>query len=455
MDANLKRWEANLSHDDDAGDDKVRVQHQYPERNTYRLTLQTERWFNDDTLFVKGAYRYSRVNTEELEDSYEYDNLDSMTLATFNNPHQIAGARSDNLLDQNVFLLNSAWFPTDNLRVNGAIRAEYREQDGNSWYPQLRNQPYDGLITRVEKSVTSRQSRRMSESLEVKYTGISKTTLYTGAEIQQERHWLNEDRESIGVDGAGSGGDTWERETEQNTFRGRWDIGYHTAPWNWLSLRQQFRYKHDDNDYDHNRKTLLGTSGYFDEVEIQSVSLMTHARVQPTGWFSFGFRHIVTDNDYMARIIDQQEVETGSVSNSYIFDVIWQPLDQVTLSTQFSRVTAATFVPEQGAGVAPTFNSDVNTWSSTLSYAPCEKVSFLVTLFYSEAENYEDFTATGLPLGAAFERIGLTLEADIRITDDVSLKPFYALSKYDANSLVEQGNYRAHTLGLEGTVAWG
>lgn len=77
------------------------------------------------------------------------------------------------------------------------------------------------------------------------------------------------------------------------------------------------------------------------------------------------------------------------------------------------------------------------------------------TISYTRADNFNDFTDIGLPLGADFNRVEVTFGLRWTPRDGISVKPEYAFYHYGSNHKAEIGDYNVNVLGLEASIAWG
>jgi len=91
-----------------------------------------------------------------------------------------------------------------------------------------------------------------------------------------------------------------------------------------------------------------------------------------------------------------------------------------------------------------------------MDYRPKPTVSYNGTVYYSRADNFDDFTVTGLPLEADFDRIGVTASLKWSLAEDVSIAPICGVYRHGANRKAEvHGSYTALIAGVEASLHWG
>ena len=144
-------------------------------------------------------------------------------------------------------------------------------------------------------------------------------------------------------------------------------------------------------------------------------------------------------------------------SNIYTLDVVLQPRPDLMTMASFSRQAAFTETParySQSTANTSAFRADVHTWFFETSYAPKPEMVLTSTLLYSRADNFNDFSDMGLPLGADNGRLDLTLGVKFLLNKYVTIEPEYAFYHFKANPDSEFGNYNAHVIFLDVSVTW-
>ena len=150
------------------------------------------------------------------------------------------------------------------------------------------------------------------------------------------------------------------------------------------------------------------------------------------------------------------ETKAGTLSNTYTADVTVQPIDKIFVTGSFSRQLATTStIAHLVAAYQPDFKSDVDTWLGSIEYVQSEHWVWNSTVLYSNADNFNDFSDVGLPLGSDFTRIEVSIGPKWMPRKHVSIEPKCAYYRYHSNPAAERNNYDAFGFFLEGTIALG
>ena len=100
--SDMTREERSLSTTATASDKKIRRQDQQPESNLMTTTLNAQRDFLGEKLFLSGGYRFSHMDNREFESIIETNAAGVAT--NFSNPKQIRNARADNDYDAHTWV---------------------------------------------------------------------------------------------------------------------------------------------------------------------------------------------------------------------------------------------------------------------------------------------------------------------------------------------------------------
>jgi hypothetical protein len=161
----------------------------------------------------------------------------------------------------------------------------------------------------------------------------------------------------------------------------------------------------------------------------------------------------------MTRVQYQEFRESGVLGNTYVLDASVTPIDDLSLTGSFTREELATKTPATADPTRltplPGFNSDVDTWLFSLDYAPKSNLSFVSAVSYSRADNFNDFANIGIPLGAEYNRVGVTLGVKWTLKHNVSVEPLYEFYHYGADERADGSSYNASVVGLEVSAPWG
>lgn len=455
-----------------ASDTKIRQQNQGPQSILLATTLGSERSFLEDKVFVSSGYHFNHLKNREIETAMERSAAGVIT--NYSRGENKIDARADNDYDSHTWVQNVTVSPSPTFSFGAKLKSEVITRHGNStypWYSEYVTSPeaFNLVMDHQELTLSDMKAARWGEGLSLRYTGIPRTALYTDLELEQSRMLLREDRRSL--DGPDTGDDSvatevFQRETVTEIRRGAWTVGGRTSPSQFIDITTQARHRIYNNDYDDQRETVASgaRSAFFDGQSIHTEEFSTRVTLKPCRWFKPAFRYQLRSDKYATRAEAQQIVKTRSLSNIYTFDVTMQPLPDLVTTGTFSRQTASTRTPARLAAInpgsgfplytIPTFNADVNTWMLGADYAFRPNIAFNGTFQYSLADNFNDYSATGMPYGVDFHKVDLTTGVtwSPKEMKDTSVTTQYELYTYNSNDQVEAGDYTAHVLWCDWTV---
>ncbi|OGW86478.1 MAG: hypothetical protein A3C35_05380 [Omnitrophica bacterium RIFCSPHIGHO2_02_FULL_46_11] len=434
---------------------RVRIQDQVPEGNLMSSMLELNRWSFNDKVFSALAYRFARLDVRELENLKEFDDLLNPRSLSANSENKF-DARSHNNMFTHTWVMSLMTFPWNVVNIGSRFKAELMERKGGSTYPGDFTDPPDNVIDRTEKSSVNNKIKRLGQAVTFRYKGIPRTALYTDFELEEVFNDLTENRTSIGR--TPSANEVFFRNTLTPSWRAVGTAGGNFSPWRFLNMTHQFRIRSYNNNYDDRRETSsTGTaarSAFFDELDIRGLEASSRVSLKFCRWFQPSVRHQWRDTKYFTRVENQGEVETGMLSHVYTFDMTLIPRPDIFITGSYSKDQSHT-QSERAMSLVPTFNSGVDSWFLSILYMVNEKIHFNGAVLYSHADNFNDFTAIGLPLGADFNRVDVTFGCKWTPRKNFSLGPKYEFYHYGANHKAEYGDYNVNIAGLEASLAWG
>jgi hypothetical protein len=447
----LVREERALATTGAAGDVTTRRQDQAPESSLMTTLLSGERQLLGEKAHVASAYRFAHMDNREFESLLTFSEVD----ARVSDSHTRVNARADNDFDSHTWVGTFTASPWPWLGLGTKLKSEVIKREGNSAYPT--DADIDGLLERTDVSLNDSKAARWGEGASIRFTGIPRTALYAEGELEQGRVLLREDRQSLDGPDAGNGVSTGEilnRETVTDVRRGALTFGGRLDPVPMLDVTAHVRRRVNNNDYDDQRESAGSgaLSAFIDEQNVHTNEFTTRVTIKPCRWFRSSLRYQFRDDEFSTRFEAQDTSKADMRSHIYTYDVTVQPVEALIATASFSRQTAATSTPAKlnsTTSNTPTFNADVNTWMLSADYTPLPAVTFTNSLLFSEAENFNDFTSTGMPFGADFDRLDLATGVTWAFTDGASIKTTYELYSYLPSSQVEIGGYHAHVFWLE------
>ncbi len=432
---------------------KIRDLYQSPRTDLLTTLLGVNRWFWKEKIYVSGDYRFSQV------DSHELDNLNELTgngvLHNFANPKQWVNAFADNHYISQTGVMSFMTTLLNPITAITRFKVEAINRRSESTTPQdISPAVPDGSIDQID--VANNQDKRMSygESVSFRYGGIPHVSIYNDYDFQQVRDDLYMNLTSA------SAATTLNRQELDHMYRGSGTLGAQIFPLNHVTLTAQVRHKLDDIHYNH----LFNNGGdtsltFIDKQSTATDEFETRVSWKPVRWFQPTFRYQLQDKRYTAWGLPNDDVSVGTalISNIYTWDLSSQPVDDLLLTASFSFQDGKIITPDRSTGLAsaiPTFNFDSYTTLFSAEYALTKDIILTGTADYIRAANFQDFSIIGMPYGADFHQVDLTLGCSWKLNKDLSLEPKYSWYQYSANE-AEIGSYNAHTFWLEAKINWG
>ncbi|MCG3176667.1 MAG: hypothetical protein MOGMAGMI_01625 [Candidatus Omnitrophica bacterium] len=455
------RYERLISTNTTASQRKTRDQHQDPEADRIATQLGVERWFAKDRGFFSSGYRYSQIENSELENIFERN--EAGVLTNFSNPKQIRDSYATNQFNSHTWVGHFLWSLTDALTAATKLKAEWIERDSSSLYAAdaspnaAGGAAPNGIIDQTDASEVDNKVRNFGESFSLRYAGIPRTALFAEYETEQLRNWLTEDRQSA------SASEVFNRESIAHTWRNAVKAGINTSPWDPVKLTLQARQRWDDINYNNVRYTNPTTSGarsvFVDGQDITATDLSSKLTYRPCAWLIPSVRYQRSDQSYDTWGVpdDQNIIESRGITDTYTADLTVLPDDRLsmTFSTSFQNGYVDTPAANSTSDAqSPRFNSDVWSWLGTADYRVNEAVTVDTLVRYSRADNFNDFTAIGLPYGSDYNEWEASLGLNWKVKPGLTVAPRYTLYGYNPNDMADTGRYTAHVVWVDCKIEW-
>ncbi|MDP2654402.1 MAG: hypothetical protein Q8Q08_10280 [Candidatus Omnitrophota bacterium] len=438
---------------------KIRVQEQKPEARVLASTLRGEKWIIDDKTFAAIGYRFAHVNNTEYEWLREYDqNYSPTSYGSY--PEQKLPSDAENRMNEHIWTGHFQNNLTPDLSFISKLKVAAQEREGSSTYPNDKTPSTpDGIVNTTEVSNVENKVNRIGENIALRYTGFSHATLYADAEMEQTRNWISEFRDSIAGQSAVNASDQFFRETITNINKTVLTAGARIIPSKTISMTAHVRHKDEMNDYDDLIESPITTSAksaFLDALQLKGDEVATKFTWKPAKWYQNSFRYQLMNNKYYPRVENEGNTENLMRSHTYTYDITVQPINPLLMTVAFShqQYFTKTTAGSASSTAVPAFNSGVNSWLFSTSYMASESISLINTILYSRADNYNDFSGTGLPLGADFKQYDMTTSLEWTPKKGMKVKPTYEYASYKANPLVEVGDYSAHIVWMDVGFDW-
>jgi hypothetical protein len=163
------------------------------------------------------------------------------------------------------------------------------------------------------------------------------------------------------------------------------------------------------------------------------------------GRYEYQWSTISTQPDHASGL---SEVETANMTSQIFgFDVTWSPWSRLYLQGGFNYVDSQTETPASDYTRA-VLDSQNNYWALNLTAGLVldDKTDLNLGYFYYEADNFDDNSEFGLPLGAGASESCVTAGLVRRLSKKVRLSVKYGYSQYSDDTYGGHNDFNAHAV---------
>ncbi|HVM60975.1 MAG TPA: hypothetical protein VMV72_08915 [Verrucomicrobiae bacterium] len=356
-------------------------------------------------------------------------------------PFDLAGTASPISvdLDSDVVNLSGMLGPFKGLVFYGGLDGEVTDTHG---FSRAVFGPGAGATTNVIHS--SENTKNLSETLGLRYTKIPYTTLYAEGQWNEERIDLDQDETQDSVSSLGL-------DSNETSFRQDYRVGFNTAPLPRMTLAARYRHYIDHDDYDYPTDTVVGYPGFITAQDFTTDEIMTKLTLRPCSRFNVAFTYqlvstdIRTTTESIPVLLPGGELQSGDYdANIYSVSATVTPMSRWYLTGYFSLQDTRTASVADGNPAVVAYRGNVYTVMATSGYALDKKTDLTLSYSYSCSDNFNNNSASGLPLGLNFQRHEVQAGVSRKIRPNVVAHLRYGFYSYDESSTGGYNNYIAH-----------
>lgn len=349
-------------------------------------------------------------------------------------------------LDQqsHVLNLNSQFGPYHQLSFHGGVQAEVIDTEGNTHAILTETLPGQGPVSPEARMRSRTDKNAFLETVGVRYSGIPYTSLYAEGKWRQQD--IDQHEKEVEDDIT-----VFERLTDTDVDRQRYTFGFSSSPVRRLTFSGRYRLSDRENDYDHKIDTEPGYSAFIDRQDLDSQEIQTKvtARVITALKASFQYQRVKTEIDTLSQTTPPSNVESGDyLADIYSVGVTATPISSLYLTGQFSYRDVKSESFDNDSLSVTAYNGDVYTFLGTAGWAVTKKTNLTLEYLLSWADNFQDNSENGLPLGVNNTRYGISLSCSHRLTEQIQARLGYGFYKYDEESNGGVDDYKAHVVGM-------
>ena len=435
---------------------KIRRQIQDPQTKLLTTNFTASRWSLNDQTYVSAGYLFAHTRNTEVETIREYTGAGVWTGAFSSSKNRDGFAR--NTEDKNTWTAQLMSSLTEDLSFNSKLKAEVLSRNSFSKYDL-----YGSALTVVgtDNAVSEDKTIRTGQSMGLHFNGIPKTSLYTEAEMRQERNWLSEERLPTGTADS-----LINYENIANKPEFIETIGARFVPAKWINATTEYKHHMSDAKYNtiHNNTTSsapanVPAESFLNKLETVTDEIATKISWKPIKWLENAFKYKVAGNNYHTQVVNQDWEKSQGYDRSFTYDLTLTPLDPLMFNLSYSleQLKASTPAASSTTLYLPPFTGNVFSWALTTSYAPLENLSLYNTLDYSRAKNainnYAPTTGAFL-YGVDDEWYDAVVGIRWSPKKNITIEPHYGYYAFRANQSVETGNYSAHVMMVDVKFDW-
>lgn len=408
----------------------------------------TETWIKKH-LFLSTGFLFANTDNNFSGNRVYGDDFDVRYMANPTNGLGYTDLYGGSQQQEYVLNVNLMATPHRNFTIVPSIRAQKRDWDAeSSGLGTL------GNATRPFTSVSDRDVLDVRERLDLRFTGLTNWVFYGGGEWTQGDGDLNETGGLSQVNGIGV--PPIRRETDDSRFFQKYFLGARWYPARRVTFDLGGYYKLHDYDYDHafdstpndpasgNRyPAYLVMQGFETWDGNVRLTLRPWRNVTWVTRYEYQWSTVHTGPDSISGL---SEAESAEIPSHIIAqNISWAPWTRLSLQVGFNYVLSETRTPASDA-TASVLAALNNYW--TLNFASGlvldDKTDLNLGYFYYQADDYEDNSDVGVPLGAGAEQHGVTAAIVRRLTERVRLTLKYGFTRYSDWASGGHNDFDAH-----------
>jgi len=425
----------------------VRTKDENLDFDRYTTILRMAQEPNQKSFFSLGVL-YSHY----IGGTMEY--ITDTSTSAYNENHPLNPARVEQ--DTVTVLPRVSFSPSKNMLVDGGLKVEFVNKNGSATYNRdYRNSAGtsyvpDGTIDELVNIKSERQEKKLAETLKLKYNGIKNTAFYAGADFEQQLINQFETQDAFGPNPSSTA--YFSRDSDIGYYDYEFTAGFKWYPISQANITAEYKNKNGNRNFNNFFRTgdvEGGYRGFIHELDFTSHTPIFKLNYKPVRWIACNAGYTFDTTTYGIKTYGFENTEYAKYrAHIYSAGVTLTPYDCFYTTLFYQRRNAATKTPANGEGGGPynqpTYNANVDVGSFACSYAPNAKTAIRGGYSISRADNFNDFSATGLPLGLDNLSQDISIGLEQKLRKDCSLEFKYDFMQYRENSNNGIDNYDAH-----------
>ena len=433
------------------------------EKNSYDLfsvNATSETWIKDKLMFSAGGMFANLDNHFSGDRIYGSDFDVGYSPALFNGLGYYNMTGSSHMKEY-VMDLNLLAIPTKTFTIIPSVRVQ-KESLGadSSGTGTFSDGTFFGDATGPFNSQSSRDVIDVCENLDMRYTGVTNWVFSASGQWDEGNGSLYE----IGGIGPTNGFDPFgvppvNNETDDRRLFQKYSLGARWYPLRRLIIDAGGYFK--DNRYNYNfpvdstpNNAGIGANlypGFLAVQRFQTYDGNLRLTLRPISTVSLVSRYeyqLSTINTAPDPASGMPDVESSTMTSHILAqDVSWVPWSRLSLQAGFNYVLSETKTPASEYTQA-ILNAQNNYWTMNLSssFVVDDKTVLNLNYFYYQADDYQDNSSAGLPLGADAREHGVTATLTRQINPQLRFNLKYGYYKYKDAANAGNSNFEAQLL---------
>nr|UXE45816.1 hypothetical protein Hi04_10k_c5218_00029 [uncultured bacterium] len=409
----------------------------------------TETWFKTNLFFSTGflyenldnTFTGSRVYGDDFDVPYAPNPLSGLGYFGLNGgSHQ----------NEYVLNLNLMTVPLNQFTIVPAIRMLKNDwnadSSGTGTLADLATEPFDAR--------SDRNLLEVRERVDLRYSAVTNWVFYAGPEWTEGQGSLKQNGGLTQVGGVGP--PPVQEDTDDSHFYQKYFAGARWYPNRRVTVEVGGYYKENSYDYEQDVDSTSNAANspnrypaYFDMQDFTTYDANCRLTLRPLNNLS-----LVTRYDYQYSKIhttpDPISGLSGTDSSKMTSQMIgqnvsWIPWNRLNLQVGFNYVLSETKTPTSDYTQA-VLNSQNNYWTLNFNggFVVDDKTDLNIGYYFYTADDFQDNSLYGLPLGAAGREHGVTVTISRRLTQNLRLNLKYGYSNYEDFASGGNNNYVAN-----------
>jgi len=429
------------------------------QKNTYDLlsvNASSETWLRKNLLLSAGGM-FANLDNDFSGSRIYGDDFNAGYTPGLNNGLGYYGLTGDSRLQEYVMDLNLLSIPSKTFTIIPAIRVQEENWDANSSGTGTFSDGSLGDATGPFNEQSSREVIDVCESVDLRYTAVTNWVFSAAGQWNQGDGNLKENGGIGPTNGFYPFGlPPVNNETDDRRLFQKYSLGARWYPLRRLILDAGGYYKDDHYDYsfpvDNTPNNSANTyPGYLTMQSFQTYDGNVRVTWRPLQNVSLTTRYeyqLSTINTAPDPVSGQPELESSKMTSHIVAaDVSWVPWSRLSLQAGFNYVLSETKTPASDV-TAAILNAQNNYWTVNFSSGLVldDRTDLDLDYFYYQADDYQDNSSAGLPLGAGARQQGVTATLTRRINPHLRLNLKYGYSCYDDALTGGNSNYESHLI---------